>query len=64
LCTWIPPTSFYPFHKEDFIGAFGFNCLAGVVLAVMPIYHMVQMLLLPPGQGVYFQIYDMFQYAK
>lgn len=50
-------TLLYPFHKEALLGAFGFNCLAGFVLSVLPVYHMIHMLLAPPGESVYFQIY-------
>jgi len=47
----------YPFHKESLLGSFGFNCAMGVLLTMLPVYHMVYMLLAPPGQSAYCQIY-------
>jgi len=53
----------YPFHKDALLGSFGFNCTVGMLLSVLPVYHMVTMLLLPPGQSVYCQLYGCLQLA-
>jgi len=48
---------FYPFHKEQFLGAFGFNVVMGCTVAMLPVYHMISMLLLKPGDGIYCQLW-------
>lgn len=42
----------HPFHEESLLGWLGLHILAGIVLCVLPAYHTVTTLLLPPGQSV------------
>ena len=37
----------YPFHKEPVVGQFGFHLLAGLLAAVLPVYHVALPLLRP-----------------
>ena len=50
-------TLVYPFHKEKLFGAFGLNLALGVLVTAVPCYHTVTMLLSPPGQAVYCQLW-------
>ena len=47
----------YPFHKEPLLGAFGANLLLGLAVTAVPVYHTVAMLLAPPGQSAYCQLW-------
>jgi len=42
-----------PFHKEGLLGALGFHLLVGGAVTVLPVYHMVHMVLAPPGESAY-----------
>lgn len=47
----------YPFHKEKLVGAFGFNVVTGFLVTAVPVYHMIEMLLMEPGESVYCKLY-------
>lgn len=49
-------TFLYPFHKEKLLGSFGFNTSIGIAVTVVPVYHLIQMLLSPPGEGIFFTV--------
>jgi len=42
-----------PFHKEGLVGALGLHLAVGVAVTVVPVYHMVHMVLAPPGLSAY-----------
>ena len=42
----------YPFHEECLFGPLGLHLCMGVLICVIPVYHTVMTLLLPPGQSV------------
>ena len=47
--TPISRTILYPFHKETIFGPLGFHIVAGVVFCVLPVYHLISAVMLPPG---------------
>jgi len=47
----------YPFHNEALLGAFGLNVGIGITVSMFPPYHMIAMLLLPPGESAYCQLW-------
>ena len=42
----------YPFHKERMVGLLGFHFLFGVIFNILPVYHLVTTILLPPGESI------------
>lgn len=49
---------FAPFHGEAFIGSLGLHTVAAAgLLTILPIYHLVLSLLLPPGHAPVFSLW-------
>lgn len=48
-------STLYPFHKDHFLGQLGFHVIVGIILGVLPAYHLLEVLLSAPGEGAYFQ---------
>ncbi len=47
----------WPFHKERVCGTFGLHLLVGAAVTVLPCFHAVEALLLPPGQSAFHRLW-------
>lgn len=47
----------WPFHKDSIVGSLGTHMVVGFLLAVLPVYHLFEALLLPTSESVYCQLW-------
>ena len=54
----------WPFHKEPVFGKFGLHALVGFAIGVVPVYHLLEALLAPVGEGVFYQLWRPWMVAR
>jgi hypothetical protein len=54
----------WPFHKEPVLGKFGLHALVGFAIGVVPVYHLLEALLAPVGEGVFYQLWRPWMVAR